>query len=226
MQWEAGGLFCNYSMGYQDCELEHGMIPPQECPGIYRPYGAYRDSAYYVVAASSSPSGPFDEIITLQVNTAVTGAGDFEIFVEGDKAYLAYDAWGNNHQVVVEQLTANFVDSLGNSTTSGPISPEGYEAPVLFKRNGWYYLHYGPTCCFCRFGSGAELFTAKSPLGPWTDMKIDLNPKKLHSMNRTVPTQNSYVFQAILKDGSPAFFAAGDMWSSAEDNLISHDLQY
>ena len=97
---------------------------------------------------------------------------------------------------------------------------------MLFKRNGWYYLYYGPTCCFCRFGSGAELFTAKSPLGPWTDMKIDLNPKKLHSMNRTVPTQNSYVFQAILKDGSTAFFAAGDMWSLAEDNLKSHDLQY
>ena len=72
------------------------------------PLAAYRDSAYYLVAASSSPSGPFDEIITLQVNTAVTGAGDFDIFVEGDKAYLAYDAWKNNHQVVVEQLTANF----------------------------------------------------------------------------------------------------------------------
>ena len=44
------------------------------------------------MAASTSPIGPFTDIITLQANIAVSGAGDFDILVDddGEKAYLAY----------------------------------------------------------------------------------------------------------------------------------------
>ena len=28
-------------------------------------------------------------------------------------AYLAYDAWGNNHAIVIERLTEDYTDSLG-----------------------------------------------------------------------------------------------------------------
>ena len=28
MQWEENGLYWYYSMGYKDCEIEHGTIPP------------------------------------------------------------------------------------------------------------------------------------------------------------------------------------------------------
>jgi hypothetical protein len=28
MQWQEGGLYWFYSMGYQDCVIEHGTIPP------------------------------------------------------------------------------------------------------------------------------------------------------------------------------------------------------
>ena len=38
VQWNKGGLYWFYSMGYTDCELEHGLMPPQECPGIYKPF--------------------------------------------------------------------------------------------------------------------------------------------------------------------------------------------
>ena len=35
---------------------------------------------------------------------------------------------------------------------------------------------YGPICCFCHQGSGIEVWSAPNPLGPWTDMNLDLNP--------------------------------------------------
>ena len=28
-------------MGYTDCALETGVIPPRNCPGIYREFGAH-----------------------------------------------------------------------------------------------------------------------------------------------------------------------------------------
>ena len=28
-------------MGYTDCVLETGVIPPRNCPGIYREFGAH-----------------------------------------------------------------------------------------------------------------------------------------------------------------------------------------
>merc|ERR1719186_950912 len=32
-------LFYWYGMGYQDCQLEKGIIPPRNCPGIYQEFG-------------------------------------------------------------------------------------------------------------------------------------------------------------------------------------------
>merc|ERR1712117_452686 len=89
---------------------------------------------------------------------------------EDGTAYIAYDAWGNNHAVLVEQLTPDYHDSLGAAATSGQISPINNEAPILFERRGWYYLLYGHTCCFCEVG------VASHPLGPWTDTGTDINP--------------------------------------------------
>ena len=30
-----------------------------------------------------------------------------------NQAYLAYDAWGNDHAIVIEKLTADYTDTLG-----------------------------------------------------------------------------------------------------------------
>ena len=68
-------------------------------------------------------------------------------------AYLAYDAWGNNHAIVIEQLTEDYIDSLGAEASSGQITPIRNEAPILFERKGVYYLMYGPLCCFCHQGT-------------------------------------------------------------------------
>ena len=246
VQWEKDGLYWYYSMGYQDCTIEHGLIPPQECPGIYssfghcgfrtdhalrvysspnlkdwtlenenaldndtRPFGiyfrpkviyhaandeyilwinhlpknispllAYRKSGY-VVGTSKTPNGPFN-VITEQAKLSVEAGGDADIFVDenGVDAYIVYNGWFNSHTLVIEKLTADFRDSLGADYNSGPVSPSSNEAPAVLQRNGYYYLMFGHTCCFCKEGAGARVQVATNPLGPWTDTEIELNPKQ------------------------------------------------
>ena len=59
------------------------------------------------------------EVVNERANVEVSGAGDFNLMVDrrgGDAqaaAYLAYDAWGNDHAVVIERLTEDFTDSMG-----------------------------------------------------------------------------------------------------------------
>lgn len=56
VQFEPNGLYFYYSMGYQDCTIEHGLIPPQECPGIYKAFGScgFRDD--HALRIYSSPN--------------------------------------------------------------------------------------------------------------------------------------------------------------------------
>ena len=295
VQWNnEGSLFYWYGMGYQDCMLEKGFIPPRNCPGIYRkfghcgfrtehtvnlytspdlenwtfvkdilpiasrPDGIYfrpkviynRETLEYVlwinylapaatplasyphavlmVATSNSSMGPFN-IVSEMANIEVSGGGDFGLMVdpndEFNTAYIAYDAWGNNHAIAIEQLTPNYHDSLGAVATTGNISPHNNEAPILFEWKGWYYLLYGHTCCFCEQGSGAEVWAAQHPLGPWINMHLDINPKFLGI--REIKAQCNYVITLQHEqNGKTDYLYTGDLWSSSPDNLKSHDIQY
>jgi len=295
IRWEEGGLFHWYGMGYKDCELEEGLIPPYNCPGIYQPFGhcGFRNdhsvnlytspdlqqwtfagdifpegvrpegiyfrpkviynsiTAEYVlwinylapalsplisypdarlsVATSPSPTGPFT-LVTEKAAIEVSGGGDFTLLIDPNDdngtAYIAYDAWGNNHALVVEQLTWDYKDSFGSTASSGTISPISNEAPLFFERNGWYYLLYGHTCCFCAGGSGAEVWAASHPLGPWENLNLDINPRPNILSPHTIPAQPNYVIKLEQDDGETQYLYTGDLWSSAPDSLKSHDLQY
>jgi len=187
--------------------------------------------ATYLVATASSPEGPF-KVVTQSVNTSQTGGGDFTVFVDNANpsrpAYLAYDAWGNNHKVSIERLTDDYLDSLGSQSTTGPISPSGNEAPIMFgPRKGFYYLLFGKTCCFCSTGAGSEVWTSKTPMGPWTSSKIDINPKKSFFGKHVIPAQENYVITVPgSDDNTTTYIYTGDLWTSAHDHLKSHDLQY
>ena len=112
-------------------------LPPDSTPLSSYPH------ATFVVATSTVPEGPYT-IVSQKANISQTGAGDFTVMVDpkDDVAYIAYDAWGNNHRVLIEQLNENYTDSLGASTSTGPLSPSSHEAPILFERKGLYYLMY------------------------------------------------------------------------------------
>ena len=67
---------------------------------------------------------------------------------------------------------------------------------------------------------------AQNPLGPWIDTKIELNPQLSLKGDHKIKGQNSYVIRVALSDDSVGYVFASDLWSSAADNLKSHDLQY
>ena len=57
------------------------------------------------------------EMVNPKANIEISGGGDFNLMVDpndpNEVAYLAYDAWGNNHAIVIERLTDDYTDSLG-----------------------------------------------------------------------------------------------------------------
>ena len=120
------------------------------------PLRAY-PNATYVVATSSSRTGPF-RVAREKASVAWSGAGDLTLFVDSADpnrtAHVAYGAWSNGQRISIERLTDDHTDSAGSSSSSGAASPSGNEAPIVFLRNGVWYLLCGPTCCFCHEGSG------------------------------------------------------------------------
>ncbi len=118
------------------------------------------------VAISDLPTGPFTIIndhVTVKQNAL--GVGDLGVFTDDDgKAYLSYNTI-SNHKVSVELLNEDYTAS---TLQGSDFIAEHCEAGSMFKRNGLYYLLTDYTCCFCTQGSGAQVFTAKNPLGPYT----------------------------------------------------------
>ena len=57
------------------------------------------------------------EMVNPKANIEISGGGDFNLMVDpndpNEVAYLAYDAWGNNHAIVIERLNDDYTDSLG-----------------------------------------------------------------------------------------------------------------
>ena len=191
------------------------------------PLEAYPDASY-LVAAAPTPEGPF-AVVTEKVSMSQTGGGDFDVIVDPNnrtRAYIAYDAWENGHRIMVQELSSNFSDVLGDGAKTDFLTPKGNEAPIFFERQGWYYILYGPTCCFCKEGSGANVLVSSAPLGPWVSMNVDLNPKLPNSMDRTIAGQNSFNVEVTLASGAVEMLFVSDRWSSAPDHLKSHDLQY
>ena len=297
IQWTAGGLYYWYGMGYRDCAEATGLIPPRNCPGIYRPMGecgfrtdhalslytspdlvtwtsrgdafppngrprgvyfrpkvifnrktqlyvlwinflkqatadetplAAYPNATYLVATSASPLGPF-AVATPSARMRVGGGGDFALLtIADDTAYIAYDAWGNDHTVTIEQLDDDFLNVNPETPPTPALSPPKHEAPVLFTRGGFIYLLFGHTCCFCAGGAGARVLVSTHPLGPWNDTGVELNPRAGPApLEHRIPSQNNVVFAVVAQQqAAPTLVFTADLWTSAPDGLKSHDKQY
>jgi beta-xylosidase len=191
--------------------------------------------ATYVVATSQTPDGQFT-VVNTKVQTLEYGnPGDFALFVddndnEKSTAYIAYNSFDNLHRIQIEQLTFNYTETLGKEATTGPLTPINNEAPILFKRYGYYYLLFGECCCLCRSGSNSRVFVSTHPLGPWNDTEYDIDPVTEVVINGTIRIrsisggQESFVVQALQSNLTRALIFVSDRWGTGR--YMADDKQY
>jgi hypothetical protein len=194
----------------------------------------------YTVATSKNMIGPFS-ILKEKVDVAKKLNGDFALFEDDDgSAYIAYNSDENGHncaachippcdcgfQMSVERLNGDYTGST--MVNSGWIGEATVEAPAMFKRKGVYYLLFDRLSCFGPQGSGAVVYTAPRPMGPYTARNnINRNgpfrPSQLGFI--IIPAQQGF----IAKVGD-AYVWQGDMWNSYTDpvthrNVKAYDYQ-
>ena len=135
------------------------------------------DSGYHVFTADT-PGGPFVETaqpVLADMGVPAPGTyvnGDFDLFQDDDgNAYINYShinipapAGQASHILRVQKLDITYTTGVGPAVSPGAT---GVEAISLFKKDGTYYVIYGPTCSYCG-GSNTMYRKATDPLGAWS----------------------------------------------------------
>eukprot|EP00038_Savillea_parva_P009838 m.186169 g.186169 ORF g.186169 m.186169 type:complete len:710 (-) comp16687_c0_seq1:65-2194(-) len=182
----------------------------------------------YAVAESSTPGGPF---VTKHYNVTMpipkARIGDFDMFVDDDGS-----AYHVRTGFAIVKLNDNYTGPAeGMSSFSTPKPSEG---PVMFKRNGIYYVMSGTGCCACIGGSTIYVQMATDIKGPWTyagDVGSNPTPFDPHSPNNYVTkAQASAVLLAKGTDGTVSYVWLGNQWNSGlaltPPGPRNHDLLY
>jgi hypothetical protein len=227
---------------YSSADLEHWrfdgeLIEDQPAGVFYRPYVVFNSvtkkyvlwfnwypqlwDGFMCAAVSDTPVGPF-KIASLDVplSKAAKRPGDGSLFVDDDgTGYFVYTVIGEGHAVRVEKLTRDFLGSTGETSE---VLATGCEAPAMFRREGVYYVLTDNACCFCARGSGARVFTAAAPLGPYTNRG---NIGRDAADHPIIPAQQTYVARLPGSKGD-VYIWMGDRWGSRPDAVKGHDLQH
>jgi hypothetical protein len=187
----------------------------------------------YAVATSVNPGGPFK---TEHYNVTLPGrgrTGDYDIFVDDDGS--AYHVRTGFDIVKLNDEYTGGTEHIASFKT-----PKPAEGPVMFKRNGKYYILTGTGCCACIGGSTIFVDMADSPAGPWTfqgDVGSNPTPFDPHSPNNFVTkAQASAVFEVAAptgpngEAGEASFVWVGNQWNSGLSETPlgprNHDLLY
>jgi hypothetical protein len=184
------------------------------------------------VAVSDTPIGPFTIVnLRVQLTQAEQRPGAGTVFVDDDgTGYYIYSATGAlpdskngtappDHSVRVERLTPDFLASTGQVSD---VLATGCEGTSMLKHDGRYYAIFDHTCCFCKEGSGARLYVASNPLGPYTE-KANINMSPNH--RPTVAGQQASIARIPTPDGVALIWIA-DRWGSRPDGVKGHDFQF
>ena len=128
------------------------------------------DAAYYAVAQSASPYGPFTTVRKNVTGLAYTRLPDSpSIFVDDDGEGYIFFTHEDSHVNHVQRLTRDLLGPLLPAQVSAQVGPGNNEGALMFKRGNLYYVGYGQCCCFCGQGTNVQLWVASAPLGPYAD---------------------------------------------------------
>ncbi len=238
-------------------KLEGALLKDPPARIYYRPYVKfnratkkyvlwYNADNRYGVATADHPAGPFTiQNLDVQVKYSAQGVGDFGLYVSDDGGgYIAYTALNlaqmndtgdvspEHHRISIERLAPDF---LSSSMENSGFVAGNVESPSLFKREGTFYLLFDNTCAFCKNGSGARVYTARSVLGPYL-YKSNINSKGAKEdgaswtspgsgrSNTIVDAQQTHVAEIPSSSGK-LFMWMGDRWGSTPDGIKGHDFQ-
>ena len=200
--------------------------------GCFRPHVVYNDSTgkyvlwinTYDVAVgfrvfeADSPVGLFVErpIPRLAVNSdkeVWINNGDEDLFVDNDgTAYLVYTDWRRDGDLVVEELTPDYLSGTGEFTR---LRLRRVEAPSLFRNGSRYYVTFSdPNCGYCT--TGTSVVSAPTPMGPWSPaVRISSN---------SCGGQPGHVSRLPTANGGAWYLYQSDLWNNSEPNEASADL--
>lgn len=175
-------------------------------------------------ATADRPEGPFTPN-EYGVQLSCELSGDHDLFVDDDgTAYIAhshhdFSAKKGKATIRIERLNDDY---LSSSMEHVVLDSEGTpcEAPALFKRGDTYYCLFDEWTDRLKWGSGARVYTAPHPLGPWTYRG---NPNRNEKGEFRVWAQQNTVALIETLDGT-VYLWAGDRWRSSE--FLGTDLQY
>ena len=205
-------------------------------------------ASYYGVATSASARGPFT-VANKNIALRYQDNGDENLLVDEDgTAFLIYTTLSHNHGMSIERLAPDYLTSLGATDpaqSSGIFGDDNVEAPAVFRRGGVYYAVFGSCCCYCGSGSVVSVYTAASPLGPYTKRNALAAPPPAGAAAAdaasaaaadaasaaaadaaAVPafgSQQTDIFAYMDSAGAAQYMYVGDHWQSAPDRLKSHD---
>lgn len=128
---------------------------------------------------------------------------DMTVFVDDDgKAYHVYSS-EENLTLHIAELTEDYMDYTGKYIR---VAPGGHnEAPVMFKRNGVYWMI--TSGCTGWEPNEARMFRATSVWGPWTQLPSPFVGDDAH---KTFHSQGTYMFKIHGTDDGFVFMA--DRW--------------
>lgn len=175
-------------------------------------------------ATADHPAGPFTPY-EYGTRLSCELSGDHDLFVDDDGSlYLAhshhdFSAATGKATIRVEKLHADGLSSTGDHVV---LDSEGIpcEAPALFKREGIYYCLFDQWTDRLKWGSGARVYTAPDPLGPWTYRG---NPNRNEKGEFRIWAQQNTVAPVETAEGT-VYIWAGDRWRTSE--FLGTDLQY
>lgn len=197
-----------FSPATQRYVMWYNMLPVVNGEGVF-------DKAYYAVAESPSPGGPFATVVVNVSGVAFDKLPDAaSVFVDDDgKGYLAF-THEDSHVNNVQELTPDLLGPLPGGGVSAVIGGPNNEGALMFKRDGTYYVGFGQCCCFCGGGTNVELFSASAPLGPYTSLGNVIEAGAWGG-------QTGAVFFTGVD-----YVLYGDRWQSAPDRIKGHDFSY
>jgi hypothetical protein len=168
----------------------------------------------YAVATATTPAGPFTTLADSVLLSGSGRIGDYDVFVDDDGA-----AYHVRTGLTIERLAANWTAGSG---TAVDIPNPGVEGPAMFKRGSTYYILVGVGCCACRGGSNVIVYTASSPMGPYTQVgDVGSNVTDGHVFSKSSPwnyvtkAQQTKVVPVPDGAGGTQYLWLGNQWYTA-----------